>query len=137
MYKHTYQKRVRYGETDQMGYLYYGNYALYYEIGRVEALRSVGIQYKNLEKEHGIMLPVVKMEARYVKPALYDDLLQIETSIKEMPGRLIHFHFRILNENQVLINKGEVVLSFVNMETGKVVIVPEGIRSKLAPYFDQ
>jgi acyl-CoA thioester hydrolase len=84
--------RVRYGETDQMGYCYYGNYAQYLEIGRVEALRSIGIRYKDLEND-GVMLPVLDFQIKYISPAKYDDLLTIETTIEEVTGSRIFFTY--------------------------------------------
>ena len=81
-FNHTIQLRVRYGETDQMGYCYYGNYAQYFEVGRVETLRSLGLSYKQLENE-GFMLPVSEFSVKYKSPAFYDDLLSIETTITE------------------------------------------------------
>ena len=84
--------RVRYAETDKMGYVYYGNYATYYEVGRVEALRKLGMSYKEMEDE-GIMLPVLSFNIKYFKPAFYDDLLTIKTSITEMPNTRIKFEY--------------------------------------------
>ena len=91
MYTHEFQKRVRYGETDQMGYLYYGNYPQYYEIGRVEMLRSLGLTYKAMEEEQGILMPVVSMNIRYVRPAHYDELITIRTTLRQLPGKFITF----------------------------------------------
>ena len=85
MLSHTETIRVRYGETDQMGYVYYGNYALYYEVGRVELLRKLGISYKDLEQQ-GIGLPVLSLDIKYIKPARYDDLLTIKTSVLVIPS---------------------------------------------------
>jgi acyl-CoA thioester hydrolase len=85
LYTHDTPIRVRYGETDKMGYLYYGNYASYFEVGRVEWLRSLGLTYKSLEDEHGIWLPVVSLEMRFVRPAYYDDLLTVRTTVRTMP----------------------------------------------------
>jgi acyl-CoA thioester hydrolase len=84
------QIRVRYGETDQMGYCYYGNYAQYFEVGRVEALRTVGLSYKELE-EQGIMLPVSEFNVKYLSPAFYDDLLTIKTTITKIKGARLVF----------------------------------------------
>ena len=89
MYTHDFQKRVRYGETDQMGYLYYGNYAQYYEIGRVEMLRSLGLTYKAMEEELGVMMPVLSLQMRYVRPAYYDELLTIRTALRRIPDQFI------------------------------------------------
>ena len=96
MYSHTTKVRVRYAETDQMGYVYYGNYAQYYEIGRVEWIRSLGMSYRRLE-EHGIMLPVVRVESKFIHPAKYDDELSIVSMVNKMPRRKIRFDVEILN----------------------------------------
>jgi acyl-CoA thioester hydrolase len=136
MYSFRYQIRVRYAETDQMGYSYYGNYAKYYEIGRVETIRSLGFSYNDFETQMGIMLPVVNMEARYIVPAYYDELLTIETQIKEMPSKMITFHHFIYNEQDKLINKGIVKLFFVDMESGKRVSAPAILTNNLKQYFE-
>lgn len=136
MYSYKYKIRIRYAETDQMGYAYYGNYAKYYEIGRVETIRSLGFAYKDFEAVWGIMLPVVNMEARFIKPAFYDDLLTIETQIREMPGKMVTFYCNIYNEQNEIINKGVVKLFFVDMKTGKRVSAPEILINKIKPYFE-
>jgi acyl-CoA thioester hydrolase len=110
--------RVRYAETDQMGFVYYGNYAQYYEVARVEALRSIGISYKSLE-DSGIMMPVVKMSINYKKPAYYDDILRIVTKIKFIPTIKMEFLYEIYNSNDVLINSGETILVIVSKATMK------------------
>jgi len=110
--------RVRYAETDKMGYVYYGNYAQFYEVGRVEALRLLGVSYKSLE-DLGIMMPVVQLIANFKKPALYDDELTIRTIIKEMPDIKMKFYYEIYNENKILINQGETTLVFVHQQTMK------------------
>jgi acyl-CoA thioester hydrolase len=134
MYQHESKVRVRYAETDQMGYVYYGNYALYYEIGRVELIRSLGISYKQLE-ESGVMLPVLDFKIRYVKPAFYDDELTIVTKIEELPTTRIKFTFECKNAEGVTLNFGEVVLVFVSMETGKPCHPSDLIMDRLEPYF--
>lgn len=115
-FRHTTEVRVRYGETDQMGYCYYGNYAQFFEIGRVEALRSLGMSYKSLE-EVGIMLPVSDFSVKYIKPALYDDLLSITTAIVELKGPRLVFHYEIHNEKSVLLSQAETTLIFVDKES--------------------
>ena len=90
MFISTTQIRVRYAETDKMGYVYYGNYAQYFEVGRVEGLRDLGLSYKKMEDE-GILLPVVEFQIKYLKPAYYDDLLTIKTTITLVKGALIFF----------------------------------------------
>lgn len=112
----TTQVRVRYGETDQMGYCYYGNYAQFFEVGRVELMRSVGLSYKTME-EQGIMLPVLDYNVKYIKPAYYDDLLTITTAIDEVKGARIYFTYEIHNEEKELISKATTTLVFINKDT--------------------
>ena len=131
MYSFETKVRVRYAETDQMGFVYYGVYAQYYEVGRVELLRSLGISYKKIE-DMGFALPVVSMKIQYKKPALYDDNLVVKTTSKEIPkSTRITFHYEIYNERSELLNFGEVVLVFLNKETKKPCIVPKVILEKL------
>ena len=137
MYTFDTQVRVRYGETDQMGYLYYGNYALYYEIGRVETMRSLGLRYKDLEEKIGVMMPVVSMQTRYVRPAHYDELLTIRTTIRQLPEQFITFYVEIFNEKNKLVNGGSVLLCFVDMKTNKTVISPSFLTEPLLPFFEK
>ena len=129
--------RVRYGETDQMAYLYYGNYALLYEIGRVEMLRDLGLSYANMESEHGVMLPVMSLNQRFVRPGRYDELLTINTTLRKLPVDTITFHVEIRNEKGKLVNGGSVKLCFVDMSTGRAVPAPEYLLEKLRPYFEE
>lgn len=135
MYAFDTQIRVRYGETDQMGYLYYGNYAQYFEVGRVETIRSLGLTYKELEEVHGIWLPVVSLEMRFVRPAFYDDLLTVRTEIREIPDTHITFHVELFNAQSKLVNAGRVRLCFFEATTKKVVMAPEYLMEKLRPHF--
>jgi acyl-CoA thioester hydrolase len=135
MYFYETQIRVRYGETDQMGYLYYGQYAQYFEVGRVETIRSLGLTYKELEEVYGIWLPVVSLEMRFVRPAYYDDLLTVRTEIRELPGEYITFQVEIFNENKKLVNAGRVRLCFFDAKAKKVVPAPEHLLEKLRPFF--
>lgn len=135
MYTHRFQKRVRYAETDQMGYLYYGNYATYYEIGRVEMLRSLGLTYKAMEEEQGILMPVMNLEIRFIRPGKYDELLTIETSLRDLPGRDIIFHMRIFNEQDELMNGGKVRLCFVDQQSNQRVNAPDYLVDVLKPFF--
>ena len=128
------QIRVRYAETDRMGYVYYGNYAAFYEVGRVETLRSLGINYRELE-DFGVMLPVASMNTRFIRPAFYDDLLRVVTSIPEMPGSRIVFTYKIYNEASVLINEGETTLVFVQVDSKKPCKAPDQLLNLLSPYF--
>ena len=129
------QLRVRYGETDQMGYLYYGHYAQYFEVGRAETIRSLGISYKEMETDLGIMMPVMSLQMRYVRPALYDELLTIRTTLRQLPESTMTFHHEIFNEKKKLVNGGSVKLCFVDMKSGKTVAPPQYLLDKLAPYF--
>lgn len=135
MYTHTTQLRVRYSETDRMNYVYYGNYAQYFEVARVEALRSLGVSYKNLEEEDGVMLPVLDYQIKFFKPAFYDELLTIKTSIVKMPEARIYFEYEVFNEKSELINKASTTLVFVNKATGKPMPAPASFLKLLEPYF--
>ena len=127
---HITKLRVRYGETDQMGVVYHGNYAQFYEIGRTEWLRSMGVTYKSME-EKGIMLPVVNLSSKFIKPALYDDYLCIETILKKTPTVKIEFDYKITNQNNELICTGNSTLAFLNKETKRPMRCPNYILNKL------
>lgn len=138
MYIHEYQERVRYGQTDQMGYLYYGRYADFYEIGRVEMLRALGLTYREMEEEHRVMLPVASMESRYIRPAKYDDLLTVRTSLKQFPtDKHMTFHVEVFNEAGKLLNGGRVRLVFVDMNTMRSITAPAFFTKLLLPYFPE
>ncbi|HMS67469.1 MAG: acyl-CoA thioesterase [Saprospiraceae bacterium] len=137
MYRHSYPKRVRYGETDQMGYLYYGHYPMLYEIGRVEAIRDLGVSYKYIEDELGLIMPVISVEAKYFKPAKYDEVIRIDTILQEMPGRIIVFHFELFNEANDLLHTAVVKLVFVDQKTNKMVRTPDYLTDKLKSYFEK
>lgn len=135
MYQSTVNIRVRYAETDQMGFVYYGNYATYYEVARVESLRKLGFAYKRLE-EQGIMLPVLENKTRFLLPAKYDELLTINVEIVSRPGVKIVFNYKIFNEKEQLINTGETILAFVNMGSGRPCRPPKVMQDLLNPYFN-
>jgi acyl-CoA thioester hydrolase len=119
-----------------MGLVYYGNYAQLYEIGRTEALRSLGLTYKAIEAT-GVIMPVTEMHIRFLRPALYDDLVTVVTTIKEMPlHSKIIFHNEIYNEKEELLNMGSVTLYFINSKTMKRTDIPEKIKEKLLRYFE-
>lgn len=123
--------RVRYAETDQMGFVYYGNYAQYFEVARVEMLREWGLSYKQLE-ESGVLLPVLEYNIRYFKPAIYDDVLLVETRIEKMPSARIRFDYKTFNEAGELLNEAFTTLVFVDSESKKPRRAPE----KMVKYFD-
>jgi acyl-CoA thioester hydrolase len=133
MFVHSSHLRIRYSETDQMGYCYYGNYAQFFEIGRVETLRAIGVSYKELE-ERGIMLPVVEFNVKYIKPALYDDLIEIRTYLKKVPGVKIEFDYEIFNEQQELLTKGYTSLVFISSETMKPIQAPKELIEKIESF---
>ncbi|WP_158828282.1 acyl-CoA thioesterase [Mucilaginibacter lacusdianchii] len=135
MFTHTTKLRVRYGETDQMGYMYYGNYAEFFEVGRVEMLRSLGLTYRWME-ETGIMMPVLEMKCKYLKPALYDEEISIQVSMEKMPGVKIHFKYELFNEKSELIHVGETLLAFINMKNNRPSLPPQEFLDKLKPYFE-
>jgi acyl-CoA thioester hydrolase len=124
------QFRVRYGETDQMGFVYYGNYAQYFEMGRTEWLRKLGITYKKME-EDGIMLPVMNLNINYLKPAKYDDLLTLKTILIKIPSAKIEFSYEVFNEENELLTTANTTLVFVNMKTNKPTRAPEYVLKKL------
>jgi acyl-CoA thioester hydrolase len=126
--------RVRYAETDRMGYAYYGNYATYFEVARVESLRQMGMTYKEMEDE-GIILPVLEYYIKYIKPAYYDDLLTIKTVIKEMPGARIYFEYETFNEKKTLLNVANTTLVFINKQTLKPCAAPPYFISHMEKYF--
>ena len=134
MYQSETSIRVRYGETDQMAYVYYGNYAMYYEVARVESLRKLGVTYKELEAS-GIMMPVLENHSKFLGPARYDELLRIVTIIREKPTVKIKFEYEIFNEQNKLINQGETLLVFVDSKTGRPVRTPEMMSKVLELFF--
>ncbi|HSI89811.1 MAG TPA: thioesterase family protein [Adhaeribacter sp.] len=136
MYQTDVQIRVRYSETDQMGYVYYGNYAAYYEVARTEAFRQLGIHYKEMEAD-GVMMPVLELKTKYIRPAKYDDLLTIRLFLKHFPGAArIKFEYEVFNEAEELLNIGETTMVFVDMKTGRPTPTPASIQETMAPYFE-
>lgn len=134
MYTSETTVRVRYGETDQMGYVYYGIYAMYYEVARVESLRQLGVTYKEIESM-GVMMPVLENKSRYLAPARYDELLRIVTVLRERPGVKIRFEYSIYNEGNELIHEGETLLAFVDKLTGRPCRPPGAMLQVLEPFF--
>ncbi|HXI00213.1 MAG TPA: thioesterase family protein [Sphingobacteriaceae bacterium] len=134
MLEHTTRIRVRYSETDQMGYMYYGNYAQFYEVGRVEMLRSLGMTYRSME-ESGIMMPVLDLKCKFIKPALYDEEITIKVVVDKMPGVRMCFCYELYNENQHLINLGETTLVFVDMAKNKPRLPSKEFLDRISVYF--
>jgi|SRR5688572_6979218 acyl-CoA thioester hydrolase len=134
MYKSETTVRVRYGETDQMGYVYYGFYAMYYEVARVESLRQLGLTYKEIEAM-GVIMPVLENHSKYLAPGRYDELLRIVTTIREKPGVRINFEYEIFNEENQLIHQGETRLAFVDQKTNRPCRPPQAMAEVLEPFF--
>ena len=135
MYSHETQIRVRYADTDKMGFAYYGNYPKYYEIARVEAFRTLDYPYKKME-DGGVGMPVLDLSIKYHKPAMYDDLLTVKVIIPEMPRARIKFLYEVTNGEGTLINTGETILAFMHLESGRPVKMPEGFKNVIAPFFE-
>jgi acyl-CoA thioester hydrolase len=135
MFSFDYPYRVRYADVDQMGYMYYGHYARLYEIGRVESLRSLGIRYRDFE-DQGFIMPVYENKSRFITPAKYDELVTIRVILKEIPKARIIFYYEILNEEGVIIHKGETTLVFINTANNRIITCPKNIEIALKPFFD-
>jgi acyl-CoA thioester hydrolase len=128
--------RVRYAETDQMNVVYHGNYAQYFEVGRVESIRNLGLSYKDVEAS-GIVMPVIEWTAKFIRPAHYDDLLTIRTTIKKWPvDYRIEFHQEVFSEHGKLLTTGKVLLYFLTADTRVTTAMPEQMARTLRPYFE-
>jgi len=127
--------RVRYGETDQMGYVYYGNYPLYYEVARTDMIRKIGWTYSKMEKS-GIMMPVVSLNVKYIHPAFYDDELTVKVTVKDSPTTKMYFEYEVFNEKGKLINTGNTTLVFVDMKTGRPTKAPNDFLEKFNKHFN-
>ncbi len=134
MYSQEFSYRIRYAETDQMGYVYYGNYAKFYEIGRVEALRKLGLTYRELE-ENGVIMPVLDLKIKYLKPIFYDELITIKTVIDKMPKPAIEFNYEILNQKNEKANTGYTKLIFLSKDTHRPCKPPLQLLEKLESAF--
>lgn len=134
MFEYQHKIRIRYAETDQMGYAYYGNYSAYYEVARAEALRSLGFTYKQLE-EQGVMMPVYENYSKYYRPAKYDDLITIKVLVKQKPATKMLFDYEIYNESNTLIHIGATTLVFVDKQTARPCGVPAIMEEIFKPFF--
>ncbi|HEX8427226.1 thioesterase family protein [Hymenobacter sp.] len=135
MYQSDTKIRVRYAETDQMGYVYHGNYAAFFEVSRTEAFRQLGISYKDLEAS-GVGMPVGEIRTRFRRPARYDDLLTVRLLLRQpAEGSRVMFEYEIYNEANELLTEGHTLMVFVSTANGRPVPIPEQIQAKLAPYF--
>lgn len=130
MIPHSCNLRVRYGETDQMGVVYHGSYPAYFEQGRTEWLRDLGVTYRWME-ENRIMLPVVEISIKYSRPARYDDLLKVTTQLRENPTVKITFDYELLNEQNEILATAWTTLAFINMDTNKLTRAPHYLLDKI------
>lgn len=128
--------RVRYYDTDQMGVVYYGNYARFYEIGRVETLRHLGLAYKTME-ENGISMPVYDLMSRFIRPARYDDSLTVRVTIPQMPKTRLMFDYEIYNQDGQLLNTGQTTLVFIRSATGRPCSAPPELTELAKPFFEK
>ncbi|MBZ5855724.1 acyl-CoA thioesterase [Flavihumibacter profundi] len=137
MYTSETTVRVRYAETDQMNVVYHGNYAQYFEVARAESIRHLGFTYKDMEAM-GIIMPLVELHTKFLRPAHYDDLLTIRTVLKELPAdHRIEFHHEVYNEQDKLLTIGRVVLYFIKSGSKEKSTMPEALFEKLRPYFTE
>lgn len=135
MFESTTKLRVRYAETDQMNVVYHGNYAQFFEVGRVESIRQLGLSYKDMEAM-GVIMPIVELHCKFLRPAHYDDLLTIKTMLKELPtDHRIEFHQEIYNEEEKLLTIGKVILYFISAKTKEKTTMPIELLHKLSAYF--
>ena len=134
MYTSETKLTTRYGETDQMGIIYHANYINYYEIARTEMIREIGYPYQEMEND-GIMMPVIEVQCKYIRPAYYDEELTIRTIVKELPTSRMTFHYEIYNAKQELINTGIAVLAFMDGNTRRPCRPPEKMMQLIRQYF--
>ncbi len=135
MFVHETIIRVRYADTDQMGYMYYGNYATFFEVARTEMLRSLGMTYKSMESD-GVMMPVLEMKSKYFKPARYDENIRIKVTIEQKPGVRIIFKYDLYNENNEHIHQAETTLVFVDIQKNKPCMAPQNFMKKISAFFN-
>ncbi len=128
--------RIRYDEVDKMGYVYHGNYAKYYHIGRTELLRMIGISEKELE-DHNIILPVIEMSIKYIKPIFYDNIITVKTSLRNIPTSRMIFHHEVCNHHNNVINRADSTVVFVDINTRKPIKAPQLIVNKVKSYIEK
>ncbi len=134
MFIHDTKIRVRYKDTDQMGRMHHANYAVFFEEARTEMLRSQGLTYKQME-EMGVMMPVLELKCKFLKPALYDEVLTVTTKVTQLPAVRMIFYYEVYNEQKILITTGETTLVFVDMKKNKPCIAPKVFMDKMIGHF--
>lgn len=136
MYITTTPIRVRYAETDQMDIVYHGNYAQYFEVARAESIRQLGFTYKDMEAA-GVIMPIVEIQFKFLRPAHYDDLISVKTTLRELPSNhRIEFHQEVFSETGKLLTVGHVVLYFLDSKTRERTVMPAQLRERLEPFFN-
>lgn len=127
--------RVRYAETDQMGVVYHGNYFAWFETARAESIRKLGLTYADIEKM-GVIMPVIDVQCKYLRPARYDDLITVRVILKELPvHHKIEFHHEVYNETGDLLATAKVILYFMEANTMRRSTMPGALLEKLKPFF--
>lgn len=134
MYRSSFDLRVRYGETDRMGFLFHAHYANYYEIGRTESIRQLGLSYRQIE-EAGVLMPVTDLSIKFLLPAHYDERITVVSTIPKMPEVRMIVEGEMINEAGQCINRSEVKLTFLDAASKRIVTAPQTLTDKLAPYF--
>jgi len=136
MFESSTQVRVRYAETDQMNVVYHGNYAQYFEVGRAESIRQLGFTYKDME-QMGVIMPIVELHSKFIRPAHYDDLLTIKTMLKQLPtDHRIEFEQEVYNSSGKLLTIGKVVLYFIDAKSREKTTMPIQLLERIQPYFN-
>ncbi|NLJ08233.1 MAG: acyl-CoA thioesterase [Sphingobacteriales bacterium] len=136
MISHEIEIRITYADTDMMGFVYYGNYPVFYEKGRTELIRSLGLSYREME-EKGILMPVRNMKCEYYQPARYDDIIRVKTTVHEMPSSRMSFHYEIFNQKGELIHEAFTDLIFLNAQSRKPVRAPAFLKEKIRKHFEK
>lgn len=135
MLAHQLKFRVLYSDTDKMGYMYYGRYAKYLEMGRVELLRDLGLSYRHME-DSGLIMPVLDLKLKYIKPLYYDEEVILKTKIIKKPGTRIYFEYELINSEGFLTTLAETTLVFVDKDSRKPCLIPDDFKQKISPYFE-
>ena len=135
MLAHQLKFRVLYSDTDKMGYMYYGRYAKYLEMGRVELLRDLGLSYRHME-DSGLIMPVLDLKLKYIKPLYYDEEVILKTKIIKKPGTRIYFEYELINSEGLLTTLAETTLVFVDKDSRKPCLIPDDFKQKIASYFE-
>ena len=135
MIKGNYKIRIRYADTDQMGYVYYGRYANFYEIARVELFRSLGFSYKDLE-DKGVGMPVIEMNSKFLLPIKYDEEIKIITYIKKIPNSKITFTYKLFNSENLIVNEAKTILTFIDLKRKRPVRIPTELMTIIKKKFN-